>query len=571
MRLTRLALMAGVGLVAPWTSVAQRLAPDVAKQVDGIFTKWNRPDSPGCALGVYRDGQIIYKSGYGMENLNEDVHITPETVFHVASMSKQFTAASIVLLAQQGKLSLDDDMRKYIPELPDFGQKITIRNLVYHTSGLRDQWALLGLAGWRYSKDLITDEDVMSVMTRQKELNFKPGERHVYCNTGYTLMGLIVKRVSGISLREFTTKNIFEPLGMMHTHFRDDHAEIIKHDAVGYEQETGKPFEISITNFDTVGATSLHTTAEDLQRWDENFYQSKVGGAAFVQQMLERGKLNNGEQLDYAFGLVIGKYKGLPTVDHGGADAGYRSDMTRFPEQHFSVAVLCNSSDTDPSALARQVADIVLTKEIKAAEAAAPAKAPAAKSTAGAAVVLTAEQMAALTGLFWNREDDTFVKIFLNEGKLKVDAGDEEPLELKPFGESQFHIADKPWGDEVEIRFVAAGAGQTRRMERSDGGGKARVFEASEPFSPGGAELAEYTGAYVSAEIDPLYRIVLDEEKLTLVRLKHKTDTLRPAVRDVFTGEIGTVRFVRDANGQVSGFVLNAGRIQNFHFTKRAN
>ena len=194
MRLTRMALMAGVGLVVPWTSVAQRLTPDVAKQVDGIFTKWSRPDSPGCALGVYRDGQIIYKRGYGMENLNEDVHITPETVFHVASMSKQFTAASIVLLAQQGKVSLDDDVRKYIPELPDFGQKITIRNLVYHTSGLRDQWALLGLAGWRYSKDLITDEDVMSVMTRQKELNFKPGERHVYCNTGYTLMGLIVKR-----------------------------------------------------------------------------------------------------------------------------------------------------------------------------------------------------------------------------------------------------------------------------------------------------------------------------------------------------------------------------------------
>src|SRR5258708_33244354 len=184
----------------------------------------------------------------------------------------------------------------------------------------------------------------MSVMRGQKELNFKRGERHVYCNTGYTLMGLIVKRVSGMTLREFTTKNIFEPLGMTHTHFRDDHAEILKHDAVGYEQEPGKPFEISLTNFDTVGATSLHTTVEDLQRWDENFYLPKVGGDAFTQQMLERGKLNSGEQLDYAFGLVVGKYKGLPTIDHGGADAGYRSDMTRFPEQHFSAAVLCNSA-----------------------------------------------------------------------------------------------------------------------------------------------------------------------------------------------------------------------------------
>jgi CubicO group peptidase (beta-lactamase class C family) len=554
---------------------AQTLAPEMAKQVDKVFAKWDRADSPGCALGVYQGGQIAYKRGYGMEDLNEDVHITPGTVFHVASMSKQFTAASIVLLAQEGKLSLDDDVRKYIPELPDFGQKITIRNLVHHTSGLRDQWALLGLAGWRYSQDLITNDDVMSVMTRQKELNFKPGERHVYCNTGYTLMGLVVKRVSEMSLREFTTKNIFEPLGMTHTHFRDDHAEIIKHDAVGYEQEPGKPFEISITNFDTVGATSLHTTVEDLQKWDENFYHPKVGGEAFVQQMLERGKLNNGEQLDYAFGLVLEKYKGLPTVGHGGADAGYRSDMTRFPEQHFSVAVLCNSAEANPGTLVNQVADIVLAKEIKAAEAATPAKEAVAKSAGAAAVpvVLTTEQMAGFTGLYWNREDDAFVKISAGGGKLKAEVGfDDEPLMLKPFAESRFHIADKPWGDQVEIHFVMPSGEKPRRMEQSFGGGKPSVFEMVEPFSPSSAQLAEYAGAYVSEEIDPVYRLVLEGDKLSLTRLKHKADTLQPAVRDVFTGQIGTVRFTRDpGNEHVSGFVLNAGRIQNFHFAKRAN
>ena len=573
MRMVRLAGVAVVSLLISSAGRAQALAPEMAKQVDKVFAKWDRADSPGCALGVYRGGQIVYKRGYGMEDLNEDVHITPGTVFHVASMSKQFTAASIVLLAQQGKLSLDDDVRKYIPELPDFGQKITIRNLVHHTSGLRDQWALLELAGWRYSKDLITNEDVMSVMTRQKDLNFKPGERHVYCNTGYTLMGLIVKRVSGMNLREFTTKNIFEPLGMTHTHFRDDHAEIIKHDAVGYEQEPGKPFEISITNFDTVGATSLHTTVEDLQKWDENFYHPKVGGEAFVRQMLERGKLNNGEQLDYAFGLVLEKYKGLPTVGHGGADAGYRSDMTRFPEQHFSVAVLCNSAETFPGALGQQVADIVLAKEIKAAEAAAPAKEAVAKSSGTPApVALTPEQMAGFTGLYWNREDDAFVKIFVKDGKLQGDAGGDEPLVLKPFAESRFHIADKPWGDQVEIHFVAPSGDKPRRMEQSFGGGKPSLFEAAEAFSPSGAELSEYAGAYVSEEIDPVYRIVLDGDKLSLLRLKHKADTLRPTVRDVFSGDIGTVRFTREpGSGHVSGFVLDAGRIQNFHFVKRPN
>jgi CubicO group peptidase (beta-lactamase class C family) len=545
---------------------AQTLPPDVTKQVDKVFEKWDKPDSPGCALGIYSGGQIVYKHGYGTADLNDDVPITPATVFHVASMSKQFTAASIVLLAQQGKLSLDDDVRKYIPELPDFGERITNRHLVHHTSGLRDQWNLLELAGWRYSLDLITDDDVMSVMTRQKDLNFKPGDKHVYCNTGYTLMGLIVKRVSGISLREYTTKNIFEPLGMTHTHFRDDHAEIIKHDALGYEQEAkDKPFRMSLTNFDTVGATSLHTTVEDLQLWDENFYHPRVGGPAFLQQMLERGKLNSGEQLDYAFGLVESKYKGLPTVDHGGADAGYRSDLIRFPEQHFSAAVLCNSAETNPSALARQVADIVLAKDLKPTEA-TPTKEPARNAVA----TLTAEQMAAIAGLYWSKEEDDFEKVQVKDGRLQMQLGSEFRT-LKPAGEAHFHVADVPWGDDLDIHFVSAAAEKPKRLEQSFGGGKPNIFESVTAYTPTATELAEYVGAYTSQEIDPIYRFVLQDGNLNLVRLKNKPDTLRPEVRDVYTGEIGTVRFTRDANQHISGFILNAGRIQNFRFSRRPN
>jgi len=545
----------------------QSLPSNVKAQVDKVFEKWDRSDSPGCALGVYRDGQILYKHGYGMANLNDDVAITPATVFHVASMSKQFTAASIVLLAQKGKLSLDDDVRKYIPELPDFGERITIRHLVHHTSGLRDQWSLLGLAGWRYSLDLITDDDVMSVMTRQKDLNFKPGEKHVYCNTGYTLMGLIVKRVSGMSLREFTTKNIFEPLGMTHTHFRDDHAEIVKHNALGYgREEKDKPFRLSVTNFDTVGATSLHTTVEDLQLWDENFYDPRLGGPAFLQQMLERGKLNSGEQLDYAFGLVVGKYKGLPTVDHAGGDAGYRSDMTRFPEQHFSAAVLCNAADTNPPALVRQVADILLAKDLKA-----PESTPAKEAAKSSGAPLSAEQMAALAGIYWNREDDDFHKILVKDGKLQINVDGDEFHTLKPAGETGFHVADVPWGDQVEIRFLPASSEKPRRLEQSFGGEKPDIFESATAFTPGGTELSEYVGAYVSEEIDPVYRIVLQDGNLSLTRLKKKAETLRPAVRDVFTGDIGTVRFTRDSRQRISGLVLNAGRIRNFRFEKRVD
>ena len=541
-----------------------QLSSNVTARVDRVFKKWDKPDSPGCALGVYKDGQIVYKRGYGMADLNNDVPISPSTIFHVASMSKQFTAASMVLLAQQRKLSLDDDVRKYVQELPDFGERITIRQLIHHTSGLRDQWELLELAGWRYSLDLITDEDVMSVMVRQKQLNFKPGEKHVYCNTGYTLMGLIVKRVTGMSLREFTSKNIFEPLGMMHTHFRDDHAEIVKHNATGYEQEDeGKPFRLSVTNFDTVGATSLHTTVEDLQLWDENFYRPRVGGTAFIQQMLERGKLNSGEVLKYAFGLEEDEYRGLRTVDHGGADAGYRSDMVRFPDQHFSAAVLCNSAETNPTGLTRQVADVVLEKELK------PMAGPVKGGEKGASTAVASAEVASLAGTYWSRDEDEFAKIVLKDGKLRVDTGQLGKLSLKPVAELRFHFEGVPWGDSVELHFVGANGNRPRGFERSLFGGKPTFFEAVAPWSPSVQELRPYVAAYTSPEIDPVYRIAMEDGKLSLSRLKHRPQILLPALNDVFFGEIGTVRFTRDAQQQISGFVLNAGRIRNFRFDKK--
>ncbi len=571
-------LIFAAGAAMLWASRAQsapqKLPPEMTTQIDKIFEKWNRTDTPGCALGVYKDGAIVYEHGYGMANLNDDVTITPETVFHVASMSKQFTDASIVLLAQQGKLSLDDDIHKYLPELADFGQRITIKNLIFHTSGLRDQWELLELAGWRYSSDLITDDDVMSVVTRQKHLNFKPGDKWMYSNTGYTLLALIVKRVSGMSLHEFTTKNIFEPLSMTHTHFRDDHEEIIKHDALGYEQEDqggkggkDKPFRMDLTNFDTTGATSLHTTVEDLQLWDENFYHPRVGGPALVSQMLEQGKLNNGEQLDYAFGLVVGDYRGLKTVNHSGGDAGYRSNITRFPDQHFSASVLCNAAEADPWQMVLRVADAVLAKEMKAPEHGADAAA------VDNAPPLTADQMNALTGLYWDKDRDNFERILVKDGKLQLgDPNGDETTALQSTGNGHFRLADQPLEETLEIHFVETSAGTPRRFEQhAPRAKKANMFEAVTPFQPAAAQLIDYEGNYVSEEIDPVYRVSVEDGKLTLLYLKHKSETLHPLVRDTFVGDIGKLRFTRDAKGRVTGLTLDTGRIQNFTFTKKAS
>jgi CubicO group peptidase (beta-lactamase class C family) len=566
MKTLRSSLVFASYILASCVAQGQTLSPEMAAKVDKVFEMWNRKDSPGCAVGVYKDGQIVYEHGYGMANLNDDVPITPETVFHVASMSKQFTAASILLLAQQGKLSLDDDVHKYIPELPDFGEHITLRQMMHHTSGLRDQWSLLGLAGWRYSQDLITDDDVMSILVHQKALNFKPGEKYMYSNTGFTLLAIVVKRVSGMSFREFTTKNLFEPLGMKHTHFRDDHEEVIKHDALGYEQDgPDKPFRMNLTNFDTAGATSLHTTVEDLQLWDENFYHPNVGGPALIEQMLRPGKLNSGKDQDYASGLALGKYRGLPMVGHGGADAGYRSNIERFPEQHFGTSVLCNFADINPNELVRKVADIVLAKDFKA-----PEKTPAKGPAETAMVAMTAEQTVAVTGTYWQREGDHFQKILLKDGTLQVDFGGDEHHPLQAFAKDHFHIGGVPWSENLDIHFVPAAAGKPARIEQSWDGDKADVYESVAVVDPTAAQLAEFAGAFVSEEIEPVYRMSVQDGKLTLTRLKSKPDSLQPTTQNVFVGQIGTIRFARDANGRVSGFILNAGRIQGFQFTRRA-
>ena len=545
-------------------------AENLPARVDSLFQKMDSTVSPGCALSVMKEGKIIYERGYGMADLDHNVPNTPTTVFHVASMSKQFTAASILLLAQQGKLSLDDPVRKYIPELPDFGMPVTIRQLIHHTSGLRDQWDLLGLSGWRYSLDLITNDDVLYVVSHQKELNFPPGTKHLYSNTGYTLLGEVVKRVSGQSLREFTTTNIFQPPGMKNTHFRDDHAEIIKNIAYGYEPAKDT-FRLSVTNFDTVGATSLMTTVEDLALWDENFYNPRVGGPDLIKHMLERGKLNNGEQLDYASGLVIGTYRGLNTVDHNGADAGYRADLIRFPDQHFSSACLCNLATANPADLNRKVAEIYLAKEMKPAD---PAHAEDSKP-----VDLTPAQMQARVGSYVNVKDENdFVRWVLKDGKLQVgNIGEDQTYAVKPLSESQFHLLVAP----VDFTFLPVKPGAPVQFTIKQEDGKIETYSASPAFAPLPAQLADYAGIYSSHEIDPLYEFKVeivhavggdpadqDQPRLVLHRLKNDPDVLRPVARDFFAASVGKIRFTRDASGAINGFVLNTGRILNLRFDR---
>jgi CubicO group peptidase (beta-lactamase class C family) len=529
--------------------------PSQTAQVDEVFARWDSTVSPGCSVAVMKNGAIIHQRGYGMADLEHDVPNTPLTVFHVASVSKQFTAAAIALLAQQGKLSLDDSVRKYVPELPDLGTPITIRQLVHHTSGLRDQWELLGLAGWRYSLDLITDEDVMSVVTRQKELNFAPNSQFTYSNTGYTLLAQIVARVSGQSFREFTTNRIFRPLGMHDTHFRDDFTEIVPRMAYGYVKQ-GEAFKTSVTNFNTVGATSLITTVEDLLQWDENFYVPRVGGAAFVEQMLQRGVLNDGKQIVYAFALNAGEYRGLRTVSHSGADAGYRAQLMRFADQHFSVACLCNDGDANPTLLTQQVADIYLAEQLQ----------PVAKERADAKGkrLLSQRQLQAYAGTYLQDDGGMVLRVTMKDGKLQAAVFGDRELELTPLSASRFSMIKQ--GTELDF----SGGARQQVILSIAGSTEPLKFERVPKYEPTAEQLSAFTGTYESEEVDMLYRVKVDNGALTISSLKRRPVPMRAVMPDMFETEMGNLSFQRDATGIVRGYMLNSERIKNFRFIRSA-
>lgn len=341
------------------------VATEPEARVDQImhFAMGDSAIAPGASVAVQKDGKVIYSKGFGYADLDYDIKNTPATIFHIASVSKQFTAFSIAMLADQGKLSLDDDIRKYLPEIHDFGYKITINHLIHHTSGLRDQWNLLLMAGWRLD-DVITQKQIMRMISRQRELNFKPGDEYLYCNTGFTLLAEIVSRVTHQSFADWTRKNIFEPLEMKHTLFYDDHEKIVKNRAYSYHL-ANDGYKKSVLNYANVGATSLFTTVEDISKWAVNFETMKVGNKNVMEMMTRRFVLNRGDTIWYAFGQVIEKYKGLKSWSHGGGDAGFRTFLLRFPDQHFSVAVFSNLDSFDPGKLSYALADLYLAQDFR--------------------------------------------------------------------------------------------------------------------------------------------------------------------------------------------------------------
>lgn len=531
-------------------------ADDRTDKVDKLFETWDSTVSPGVSLAIIHNGEIIYERGYGMANLEHNVAITPETVFRIGSTSKQFTAACIVILSLQGKLSLDDDIRKYLPELPAYEKPITVRHLIHHTSGIRDYLGLAYLSG-KSEDDFYTPEDTVAMIARQKGLNFIPGVEHLYSNSGYFLLGVIVSRASGKSLNAFAQEHIFKPLGMKNTHFHDDYTMIVKKRADGHSKSE-KGFRILNTTLNHVGDGGVFTTVEDLYLWNQAIYNNKLG-KELMDLMLQKGVLNNGKELEYAFGLNVGQYRGLKLVAHGGSFVGFRADMIRFPEEKFSVICLANLASINPSKLCRQVADIYLADKF------IEEKAPEKKAESITPVFLTQTELKNKVGKYTDKEESFIADISLEDDTLIAEAmGMSVPL--IPVSASKFISKDA--SVEIAIEFFPA-KGEAMEAKLTVGGDREiplTKIPAIAPLTP--EQLQSYAGSYSNDELPATYILAVEEGELLFKHRNAPEEPLKLIDKDKFLSSYGRIEFTRGKGKKITGFFLDAGRVR-IQFTRK--
>ncbi len=532
---------------------AQPIPDSINQKIDNVFRMYNAK-TPGCAIAVIKKGELIFQKGYGMANLEYSIPIGPATVFHIASESKQFVAFCILLLEKQGKLSVDDDIRKYLDFVPDFGYTITIRHLINHTSGLRDQWQLLANAGWQLD-DVITQEHVIKLVSKQKALNFPPGSEFMYCNTGYTLLAEIVKKVSGLSLRAFADKNIFQPLGMQHSQFNDDYREIIPNRAYSYFPN-GPGYQNAVLSYSIVGATSLLTTVLDEVKWLNNFETGTVGGKDLVEKMKQTGKLNDGRILNYAYALTINKFKGWVQVGHGGGDAGFRTYASSYPEKGIGIVIFSNSSTTDPGGLVRQVAGILIPDSKEE---------PPPVSTLSYA---DSNLFKRLQGNYYS-ERGNLGEFVWKDGKLQernFGFPSSNNIRLAIDGTNRYSLGENGPYLILDEKNMSGDSVMELKIESSVN----TLFFKRQPRTP---QLItnEFVGRYYSEETEAFYTIIEKDGKLSLEHRKFSTVSLKYIAPDQFTCPnwwMDHIHFLRDRKGKVIAFEVNAGRIQHLRYDK---
>jgi len=510
--------------------------PDAAGKADAIFLKWNKPDVPGCALGIEHPGAAPFFRAYGSADLEHGVPIGRDSVFEAGSVSKQFAAASVLILIERGKLAFDDDVRKYIPELPDYGAAITIAQLLGHTSGLRDWEGVADIAGRPVTTHVYSTRDVLELTARQKSLNYRPGTEFSYTNTGYILLATIVERVSGEPLARFSSRNLFEPLEMTRTQWRDDFRRVVKGRAVAYDADPGgyhqlMPFE------NVVGAGGLLTTVGDLLKWNAALDAGALG--EFVTTQLQRkSTLLDGRTTSYARGLYLSDYHGVRKIWHTGETAGYEAFLARYPDQRVSIALLCNTGqEANIDALGDKVADLFLP--------APDASPPADPVPAG--LELGAGQLAPFAGLYFDPRFVVQMQLAVEDGQLR---GVSDGMALTPIAPGEFRTTIST------IRF----SGNDRFVREFDDG-RRWEFRRVRAWHPASAQLPEFAGRYRSDEAQATYDVNVMDGRLVIALDDRRWDTadLVPVAADMFTRPHHAYRFIRNAKGRVSSLEISDG------------
>ncbi|MFC2188438.1 serine hydrolase domain-containing protein [Fulvivirgaceae bacterium LMO-SS25] len=534
---------------------------DSAEKADSLFKKWDSSDTGGAAIAVVKNGEIVFSNAYGMANLEYGIPNTVTTVFHAASLSKQFTAYSILLLEQEGKLSLDDDIRIYIPEVPDFGKKITLRHLASHTSGLRDQWRLLYLAGWR-PDDVVLNQDILDLVAKQTDLNFEPGSRLSYSNTGFTLLAEVVTRVSGKSFAEFTKEKIFGPLKMDHTQFYDDHNKIVKNRAYSYQLVDGALKKDKL-NFSTVGATSLFTTVMDLTKWAVYLNTLDTKNNQLSRRMNTRASLNNGEVTEASMGQWAGvKYKGMEWFDHTGSDASFRAYLSRFPESNSAVVVLANTTPFNATNQGLKTADIFLSEYFKT-EGGSPQNKNDQPKKDYDYIKLSNKELAKFCGKYWELDERYDREIKLINDTLVYYRSKSSQTKLLPISENEFKMI----GDSNDVSVIFGNGNNESDMQLIINDGRRVDFaKYEESFSKD-----PYKGMYYNGEVEREIQVTIENGHVFLTLFKQDPIKLIPIKKDLFTSEnrnFQKVEFVRNSEDEITGLLINNSGIVKMEFSK---
>ena len=551
-------LLAAASLGAQTTTNAGPDDPALGSRVDSLFAQWRGPASPGCAVGVSQRGRVVLERAYGMADVESGTPMTPRTVVHAASLAKSVTAMAVLLLARDGKLALDDDVRRYLPELPDYraryGAPVTIRQLLNHTSGVRDFFELLILARGRFEEERITDAEAMTVIGRQLSLNFPPGTQYGYSNTGYFLAAHIVERVSGERFSAFAAKRIFAPLGLTNTRFRDDFTTLVPGRAVGYARR-GTEWRTSVPNYDVVGSTNLLTTVGDLLRWAANLANPVVGDSALVRQMLTPGVLAGGDTTQYGLGLSLITDRGVRVAEHEGRDPGFRAYLGWYRAPGVAVALLCNAAALNPVGLGRQVAGIAL---------ALPVDAPAPAAAPSPTVVDDTRKALAWAGVYFEPSTRQVAELTVRDGVLYTDrAGGARVEAINARRARRARLVGQP----LELEFSPDS--RSYHVRWLIPGRRADMFEWRAPAAPrlARAALAAYAGNYESGELDARYRVEAGDSTLMLRARAGPGLEARPVFPDAFVSGQYTIQFVR-RNGRVTGFEISHPRARGVAFRR---